>query len=444
MGHPQEAGAGGASSAARSVLLIDADPITRHLFRTLLAKSVGVVFAVEEVTTAAAGLERVHDAPPDCVLLAYNLPDLDGIEFLSRLRAALPHPPPVILLTGASEERVVRAAIEAGACDYLVKAATQRYELQAAIEGAIEREIERRVDHPTMLDDPALLSRFDVHPEAVLLLSARDQRVLHVNPAACRMFCLEQAELLDLGIGDLCTSLAERAAWTEVQREAWRDGVSLRELEYRLGGARPLPLQGSFSMVEQGGRPLVLAVMTDIGPRIALRSALVTLTAADALTGLHNRDFFERVVHEEWRSLHPDTKGLSVLMLQVDDLDALVQLHGEEVASASLRLVASRLSANLRRGGDLLAHYGNGHFAALLGGTDAVGADRVGTQLLEAACELATVGDGVAVQLGCSVGCVTGFPGEEYGADGLLQQAFAALRAAQQQGGNRCVRGKPS
>lgn len=444
MDHPYDASTGAAASAARSVLLIDDDPAARRLFGGLLAKAVGCVFAVDEASSALTGLERIQAARPDCVLLDYDLPDLDGIEFLARLRASLPRPPPVIMLTSGGEEQIVRAALEAGACDYLVKTATQRYELQAAVEGAIERAAEAPADDVAVLENPALLGRLDAHPEAVLLLDASDQAVLHVNPAACRLFGLEQAELLDLGMGDLCTSLAEPAEWTEIQRHAWRDGVSLRELEYRLGGARPLTLQGSFSVVEQGGRPLVFAVLTDIGARVALRSGLVALTAADALTGLHNREFFERVVHDEWRGLHPDTKGLSVLMLQVDDLDALVRHHGEAVVAAWLRVVALRLSASLRRGGDLLAHYGGGHFAALLGGTDAAGAARVAAQLLDAACEPATVEGGATVQLGCSVGCATGYPGGEYGADGLLRQAVAALRAAQQDGGNRCISASPA
>lgn len=443
MDRPQEASVGGAAGAARSVLLIDDDPAARGLFRSLLAEAVGCVFAVEEASSALAGLQRIQLTRPDCVLLDYQLPDLDGLEFLARLRASMPHPPPVIMLTGAGDERIVRAALEAGACDYLVKAVTQRYELQAAVETAIERAAEEPVDHAAVLEQPALLARLDAHPEAVLLLGARDQGVLHVNPAACRLFGLEQVELLDMNIGDLCATLAEPAEWTEVQRQAWRDGVSLRELEYRLGGARPRTLQGSFSVVEQGGGPLVLAVLTDIGARVALRSGLVPLTAGDALTGLHNREFFERVVHDEWRDLRPDTKGLSLLMLQLDDLDALVRHHGDAVVASWLRVVALRLSAKLRRGGDLLAHYGGGHFAALLGGTDAAGAGRVGAQMLEAVREPATVEDGATVQLVCSVGCATGYPGGEYGADGLLRQAFAALRVAQQEGGNRCISGRP-
>ena len=151
MDHPYDASTGAAASAARSVLLIDDDPAARRLFGGLLAKAVGCVFAVDEASSALTGPERIQAARPDCVLLDYDLPDLDGIEFLARLRASLPRPPPEIMLTSGGEEHIVRAALEAGACDYLVKTTTQRYELQAAVQGAIERGADAPADDVVVL-----------------------------------------------------------------------------------------------------------------------------------------------------------------------------------------------------------------------------------------------------------------------------------------------------
>jgi two-component system chemotaxis response regulator CheY len=75
------------------------------------------------VGEAQDGLEAIELAPaagPDVLLLDLNMPRLDGMEALPRLRALLPDAKIVILTTGRSaEER--RRAMDAGADGFIVK-----------------------------------------------------------------------------------------------------------------------------------------------------------------------------------------------------------------------------------------------------------------------------------------------------------------------------------
>ncbi len=58
----------------------------------------------------------------DCVLLDYNLPDMNGLEFLTELRGDQREiPVPVIMLTGADNVSVAVESIKLGARDYVVK-----------------------------------------------------------------------------------------------------------------------------------------------------------------------------------------------------------------------------------------------------------------------------------------------------------------------------------
>jgi CheY-like chemotaxis protein len=68
-----------------------------------------------EVSYAPDGLsalDRARSRPPDVVLLDIGLPDLDGYEVASRLRAAaVPKPPFIIALSGSEcDERCRQAA----------------------------------------------------------------------------------------------------------------------------------------------------------------------------------------------------------------------------------------------------------------------------------------------------------------------------------------------
>jgi len=54
-------------------------------------------YQVRSCFTGLEGIERVRKEDPDVVLLDINLPDIDGLEVLERIRE-VPSPPPVIMI----------------------------------------------------------------------------------------------------------------------------------------------------------------------------------------------------------------------------------------------------------------------------------------------------------------------------------------------------------
>src|SRR5579872_3348428 len=89
------------------ILIIDDEPIDREICRQFLEtdKPGGYVFA--EAANGRDGLSRVEAFVPDCVLLDFNLPDLDGLKIIRLLlegREFLPCA--VVMLTGNGNERV--------------------------------------------------------------------------------------------------------------------------------------------------------------------------------------------------------------------------------------------------------------------------------------------------------------------------------------------------
>ena len=111
-----------AESTEYHVLIVDDSPEDRFAYRRQLQKCGTHAYAITEAQSGAEGLEHSRAAPPDCVLLDYHLPDLDGVEFLARLRATgAAAMPAVVMLTGQGNEALAVAAIKAGAEDYLVK-----------------------------------------------------------------------------------------------------------------------------------------------------------------------------------------------------------------------------------------------------------------------------------------------------------------------------------
>ena len=74
---------------------------------------------VEAVTSGAAALKAVADAPPDLVVLDLNLPGLDGTEVCRALRARPATATlPIIMLTARTEESDRVLGLDLGADDY--------------------------------------------------------------------------------------------------------------------------------------------------------------------------------------------------------------------------------------------------------------------------------------------------------------------------------------
>lgn len=77
-------------------------------------------FEIVTETDTQSGLERLKQNDIDCVVCDYNMPGMNGIQLLEKVREE--HPDlPFILFTGKGSEEVASDAISAGVTDYLQK-----------------------------------------------------------------------------------------------------------------------------------------------------------------------------------------------------------------------------------------------------------------------------------------------------------------------------------
>ena len=84
------------AAVTRRVLVVDDDPAIVRLLKGILGREGFEVSGVEDGET---GLARASVEKPDLVILDFELPKLDGIQVLTRLKTETPELP-VVMLTG--------------------------------------------------------------------------------------------------------------------------------------------------------------------------------------------------------------------------------------------------------------------------------------------------------------------------------------------------------
>lgn len=109
------------------ILVVEDDTVDRMACLRALSQAPDR-FVFLQAETGREGLQLAATQQPDCILLDYHLPDMDGLEFLRKLseegeEIAIP----VLMLTGADNAAVAVEAMRRGARDYLVKDMDRRY-----------------------------------------------------------------------------------------------------------------------------------------------------------------------------------------------------------------------------------------------------------------------------------------------------------------------------
>ena len=103
----------------KSCLIVDDSKVIRKVARHILET---LNFSVDEAEDGRQALSRVDAHVPDVVLVDWNMPVMGGMEFLRNLRATdLKVQPKVVFCTTENDTAHIRAAIEAGADEYVMK-----------------------------------------------------------------------------------------------------------------------------------------------------------------------------------------------------------------------------------------------------------------------------------------------------------------------------------
>ncbi|MCI9663768.1 MAG: response regulator transcription factor [Lachnospiraceae bacterium] len=173
------------------VMIVDDHIMMREGIKKLLEfdKSIEVI---EQASDGLECLEKIEGVKPDILLLDIDMPQMNGIEVLEKLKEQN-NPVKVLVLTVHSEIEYLVKAIDIGASGYILKDSGSA-ELKNAIQCIMEN---NPYIQPSLI--PALKSRLvvrDIDKEKLEALTKREMEIL--TQVASGMFNKEIANNLDI------------------------------------------------------------------------------------------------------------------------------------------------------------------------------------------------------------------------------------------------------
>ncbi|MGD8842417.1 MAG: response regulator [Gammaproteobacteria bacterium] len=200
-----------------TVLIVDDQATSRKI----LAQIVSLVSAdlvIVEKATAIDALAWLDSAMPYLILSDYKMPEIDGLEFLRRVRARPElRYTPFIMITGADQKAVRNRALEEGATEFLNKPIDPS-ECRARFGNLLELQEQRLLlqDRASLLEDQVRRATQEIRwrEEETLLFLARagEYRDEETGNHVVRMAKYSRLIAEELGLArDLCETI-ERAA----------------------------------------------------------------------------------------------------------------------------------------------------------------------------------------------------------------------------------------
>ncbi|PMW94696.1 GGDEF domain-containing protein, partial [Pseudomonas sp. FW215-R2] len=203
-------------------------------------------------------------------------------------------------------------------------------------------------------------------------------------------------------------------------REEYRVQLPERGLRWVRGEATPEELPG--------GGVLWHGYISDISDLKRVEEELRALSVTDALTGIHNRRYFQERLTTEMARVERGGGELSVIMLDIDHFKRINDQYGHAVGDRVLQAVCERIGHRLRRT-DVFCRLGGEEFMVLCPDIDGDHAYMLAVELWQGLRGAPVDVVGVVT---ASFGIASWRPGE--GADALLLRADSGVYAAKQGG----------
>lgn len=210
------------------ILYIEDNEHDRFTFRKIFEKS-ALSCSITECVRAEDGISLVEENPTafDLVVVDYNLPGLDGLDFcyfMKEKRIMLP----VVILTGSGSEQVAVEALKSGAEDYLIKDPDRGYLplLPIVLPEVVRKYSDRlkRIEAEKQIEQSL--------KEKEILLKEIHHRVKNNFSIIASLISLQENNITDLETKELLTTMQNRILTMSMIHEQLYQSNDIKTIDF--------------------------------------------------------------------------------------------------------------------------------------------------------------------------------------------------------------------
>lgn len=278
-----------------TVLFVDDEPILCDVSKRFLERENDLV--VDTCRSAKEALATLMRRNYDVIVSDYEMPAVDGIEFLKMLRSE-GNSTPFIIFSGKGREEVVIEALNNGADFYIQKGGDPRSQF-VELKNQIHHIDKRKRAEAALMQSEARYRLITDNMSDSVWLTDNKFRFTFISPSAERRSGLSQQELLDIPFKNLLTPESETAFeqfFSETFSSELLDKNNLpvsatTELEFRKKDGSTYWTETTISLIRNGeGKPFgYVGMARDITERKKAEEKL--------LASLHEKEILLREIH---------------------------------------------------------------------------------------------------------------------------------------------------
>jgi len=393
----------------QKILIIDDDPNIRKTLSDILKVKGYEPFSAK---SGMEGIDLLKQSSADIAVIDLGLPDISGIEVLSRVKADRPFTEAIILTGNASLDSAIEATNK-GAFSYLLKP----YELDQLMLH-IRRAIEKQQAQKTIAAHRLKLEKMNVQmreantdliheiaerkrAEEALLNSEqklkavlynspipqfvidRDHQVVYWNNALEEITRIRASEIIGTNQHWRAFYSAKRSCLADLMVDG--DIERIPEL-YQGKYSRSKLVAGAYEATDyfpalgEDGKWLfftaaairdvsgqvigALETLEDITERKQAEQEILTLSITDQLTGLHNRRGFITLVEQQLKLSDRTKSGMLLFFADLDGMKWINDTLGHDEGDKAL-IEAANILKETFRASDVIARMGGDEFAIL-------------------------------------------------------------------------------
>ncbi len=270
-----------------------------HEDRLLVQHYLDDTYSILEADTGQRALELVKTYHPDCILLDYRLPDINGLEVIDQINQIdNRYHPAIILLTGYGDTQLAVTALQSGAVNYLDKSRLTENTLKQAVSQALENvRLRKELDNQRSWINATLAAI-----TSAVLTTNRFGMITVMNDAAATLTGYKAHEAIGKNILDILEIIDDDTSVSltknlfkvlhEDHPEEQQHKLYKTQLTHRSG--QVIPVEYSLAKIESWMGPGAVLAIQDISKRKALKRAKLAAESAN----LAKSTFIANVSHE--------------------------------------------------------------------------------------------------------------------------------------------------